>query len=52
MRNPFSGIAKTEPIKGHLKGWWSRRITQEYRLVHRVEGGSLPIMQRRFPDDD
>ncbi len=35
----------------HLKGWWSRRSTQEHRLVYRVEGDSI-IMQSRFHHDD
>lgn len=37
-RNPFKGTGKPEPLKGDLQGWWSRRITQEDRLVYRVEG--------------
>lgn len=36
LRNPFSGIGKPEPLKGSLKGFWSRRISQEHRLVYRV----------------
>ena len=48
LRNPFSGIGKPEPLKGNLKGWWSRRITQEHRLVYRVESDILIIMQCRF----
>ena len=48
LRNPFSGIGKPEPLKGNLKGWWSRRITQEHRLVYRVDGDLLVIMQCRF----
>ncbi len=52
LRNPFSGIGKPEPLKGNLKGWWSRRITQEHRLVYRVEGEILVIMQCRFHYDD
>ncbi len=51
LRNPFSGIGKPEPLKGNLKGWWSRRITQEHRLVYRVEGQTLVIMQCRFHYD-
>ena len=35
-RSPFSGIGKPEPLTGPYKGWWSRRITQEHRLVYRV----------------
>jgi toxin YoeB len=37
-RTPFQGIGKPEPLKGDLKGWWSRRITVEDRLVYRVTG--------------
>ncbi len=38
MRQPFVGIGKPEPLRGELTGWWSRRITQEHRLVYRVTG--------------
>lgn len=48
LRSPFSGIGKPEPLKGTLKGWWSRRITDEHRLVYRVEGESLIVIQCRF----
>lgn len=37
-RTPFSGIGKPEPLVGNLKGFWSRRISQEHRLVYRVSG--------------
>lgn len=37
-RTPFSGIGKPEPLAGNLKGWWSRRLTSEHRLVYRVRG--------------
>ena len=37
-RTPFKGIGKPEPLVGSLKGWWSRRITREHRLVYRVAG--------------
>jgi toxin YoeB len=38
QRTPFTGTGKPEPLKGDLKGWWSRRITLEDRLVYRVTG--------------
>nr|WP_202391325.1 Txe/YoeB family addiction module toxin [Allopontixanthobacter sediminis] len=38
MRTPFKGTGKPEPLKGALSGWWSRRVTQEDRLVYRVKG--------------
>ena len=52
QRAPFSGTGKPEPLKGDLKGWWSRRITQEDRFVYRVVGTGgdqrLEIAQLRF----
>ncbi len=52
-RNSFTGIGKPEPLKGSLAGWWSRRITDEHRLVYRVVGKrgdnqQLEILQCRF----
>lgn len=38
MRSPFVGIGKPEPLLGALKGYWSRRITHQHRLVYRVTG--------------
>jgi toxin YoeB len=37
-RDPFKGLGKPEPLKHALKGWWSRRITGEHRLVYRLTG--------------
>jgi toxin YoeB len=52
QRTPFRGLGKPEPLRGHLQGWWSRRITVEDRLVYRVTGSgvsqSLEIAQCRF----
>jgi len=52
MRTPFHGTGKPEPLKGDLKGWWSRRITLEDRLVYRVIGKAgaqeLQIAQCRY----
>ena len=54
-RNPFQGTGKPEPLKGDLKGWWSRRITLADRLVYRVSGKGdtqqLEIAQCRFHYD-
>jgi len=45
-RSPFRGLGKPEPLKYDLKGWWSRRITSDHRLVYRVSGsGSLQQLQ-------
>ncbi len=38
MRQPFTGIGKPEPLRNELSGFWSRRITQEHRLIYRVTG--------------
>ena len=48
LRHSFTGTGKPEPLKGNLKGWWSRRITQEHRMVYRVDGDVLIVMQCRF----
>ena len=37
------GIGKPEPLKGNLKGKWSRRITDEHRLVYKVSGDKLYV---------
>ena len=47
-RTPYKGIAKPQPLRGSLAGWWSRRINREHRLVYRVEGESLWIAQCRY----
>lgn len=46
-RSPFTGKGKPEPLKGTLSGYWSRRITDEHRLVYRVEGDILEIYSCR-----
>lgn len=52
MRTPFQGIGKPEPLKGELKGWWSRRITREDRFVYKISGAGpeqqLEIAQCRL----
>lgn len=48
QRDPFGGIGKPEPLKHALAGFWSRRITDEHRMVYRVEGKELQIAQLRF----
>ena len=51
-RTPFKGMGKPEPLRGELRGWWSRRITAEDRLVYRVQGRGedqvLEVIQCRF----
>ena len=48
QRDPFKGIGKPEPLKYVLAGCWSRRITQEHRLVYRVTGDRVDFLQSRF----
>ncbi|MDD2987343.1 MAG: Txe/YoeB family addiction module toxin [Zoogloea sp.] len=45
---PYYGIGKPEALKHALSGFWSRRITDEHRMVYRVEGDDLLIAQLRF----
>lgn len=47
-RDPFSGVGKPEPLKHALAGFWSRRITDEHRMVYRVEDDLLLIAQLRY----
>lgn len=48
QREPFSGIGKPEPLKHALAGFWSRRITDEHRMVYKVEGDVLLLAQLRY----
>ena len=48
QRKPFEGIGKPEPLKHALAGFWSRRITDEHRVVYKVEGAALLIAQLRY----
>mgnify|MGYP001580507030 FL=1 len=47
-REPFGGIGKPEALKHALSGFWSRRITDEHRMVYHMEGDALLIAQLRF----
>ncbi len=56
-QDPFKGIGKPEPLRYDLKGYWSRRITSEHRLVYKVTGTrgvdqKCIILQCRFHYDD
>jgi toxin YoeB len=48
VRNPYAGIGKPEPLRHALSGFWSRRISDEHRMVYRVAGNNLEIVQLRF----
>jgi toxin YoeB len=47
-RNPTEGIGKPEPLRHALAGYWSRRITDEHRMVYKVVGDDLRIAQLRY----
>jgi toxin YoeB len=48
LGDPFSGIGKPEPLRFVLAGCWSRRITQEHRLVYRVTAERIEFLQGRY----
>jgi len=48
MRNPFQGIGKPEPLKYLDAGVWSRRLTQEHRMVYLVRAKRIDFLQARF----
>ena len=48
LRDPFSGIGKPEALKYKWQGYWSRRITEEHRLVYKVTAESIIIASCRF----
>ena len=56
-RDPFRGLGKPEPLRYDLKGYWSRRITSEHRIVYKVSGRKgvdqkCVILQCRFHYED
>ena len=48
QREPYTGIGKPEPLKHSLAGYWSRRINDEHRIVHKVLGDQIFIAQLRY----
>jgi toxin YoeB len=48
LRDPLTGIGKPEPLRFVLTGCWSRRITQEHRLVYRVSPSRIDFLQARY----
>jgi toxin YoeB len=48
MRDPFVGIGKPEPLKYLLAGTWSRRLTQEHRIVYLVSEERIDFLQARY----
>lgn len=49
--DPFAGIGKPEPLRHHLSGAWSRRITDEHRLVYQVRDDDVVILSARYRYD-
>jgi toxin YoeB len=47
-RTPFRGTGKPEPLRNLLSGYWSRRITEEHRLVYKVTDNAILIAQCRY----
>ena len=48
MRDPFEGIGKPEPLRYDLQGAWSRRLTQEHRIVYLVTDERITFLQARY----
>ena len=48
MRDPFQGLGKPEPLRYVLAGCWSRRVSQEHRLVYRVTDQAIDFLQARY----
>jgi toxin YoeB len=48
LRDPFGGIGKPEPLKNNLQGYWSKRITNEHRLVYKIEENQLIIISCKY----
>ncbi len=48
QRDPFAGIGKPEPLKHAFAGYWSRRITDEHRMVYKISDDALLIAQLRY----
>ena len=48
LRSPFDGLGKPEALKHELQGYWSRRITDEHRLVYKVSDSQIMIVACRY----
>ena len=48
IRDPFNGIGKPEPLKYLLAGTWSRRLTEEHRLIYLVQSDRIDFLQARY----
>ncbi len=50
-RQPYEGIGKPEPLKHNYRGFWSRRINEEHRLIYQVREDEIRIIKCRFHYD-
>ena len=48
QRNKYQGLGKPEPLRHGLRGYWSRRINNEHRLVYKIENDVIYIAQLRY----
>jgi toxin YoeB len=48
IADPFEGLGKPEPLRYLLVGCWSRRVTQEHRLVYKVSDNRIEFLQARY----
>ena len=48
LRDPFNGVGKPEPLKYLTPGAWSRRLTQEHRIVYLVSDDQIDFLQARY----
>ncbi len=48
LADPFAGVGKPQPLRFELAGCWSRRVTQEHRLVYRVREDRIEFVQARY----
>ena len=48
QRSPFGGLGKPEPLKRELQGMWSRRVTEEHRLVYKLTDEEIIIISCRY----
>ncbi|MDR1017766.1 MAG: Txe/YoeB family addiction module toxin [Lachnospiraceae bacterium] len=51
-RNGYTGIGKPEPLKGNWSGWWSRRITDEHRIIYRIVDNEIEFVAMRYHYDE
>lgn len=52
LKNPFTGLGKPEHLKGNFKGYWSRRISDEHRLIYKITDESIIIFACKLHYND